>query len=190
MHLDLQLREGNRRKPAVIFIHGLGMDKDIWVNPLKSRILGGKFPLTTLLSKKPAPMASMETGKKTVRYRQKFTLGNPPVRVQSLFDDFCKENYPVITWSQQRPAAPIALAAKELKTIVRIAQTLTENGIVLIGHSRGGLIGRTYSEQNDPSIKSLVTIATPHHGSSRRTPPRPIRSCSSRAQVRPMVQTH
>lgn len=166
MHLDIQLREGNRKKPAVIFIHGLGMDKDIWVNPLKSRILGGKFPLTTLLSKKPDPMACTRTGGKTVRYRQKFTLGNPPVRMQTLFDDFCKENYPVITWSQQRPAAPIDRAAEELKTIVRIAQTLTENGIVLVGHSRGGLIGRTYSEQNDPSIKSLVTIATPHHGSS------------------------
>lgn len=166
MHLDIQLREGRRSKPAVIFIHGLGMDKDIWVNPLKSRILGGKFPLTTLLSKKPDPMACTQTGRKNARYRQKFTLGDTPVRMQTLFDDFRKENYPVITWSQQKPAAPIDRSVEELRRIVRLAQTLTDNGIVLVGHSRGGLIGRTYSEQNDPSIKSLVTIATPHHGSS------------------------
>lgn len=166
MPLDIQLREGNRRKPAVIFIHGLGMDKNIWVNPLKSRILGGTFPLATLLSRKPHPIPCTQTGRKTVRYRQQFSLGNPPVRVQTLFDDFSKDNYPVITWTQQRPASSIDNAVEELKTIVRIAWTLTENGIVLIGHSRGGLIGRTYTEQNDPSIKSLVTLATPHHGSS------------------------
>lgn len=142
------------------------MDKDIWVNPFKSRILGGKFPLATLLSKKPAPRSYTQTERKNLQYRQKLTIGDPPILMQTLFDDFSRENYPVITWSQQRPAAPIACAVEELKTIVRIAQTLTENGIVLVGHSRGGLIGRTYSEQNDPSIKSLVTIATPHHGSS------------------------
>ena len=166
MHLDIHLCEGNRGNPAVIFIHGLGMDKDIWVNPLKSRILGGKFPLATLLSKKPDPIPCAQTGRKSVRYREKFTLGEPPLRMHTLFDDFRKANYPVITWSQQRPAACVAQAAEELKTIVRIAQSLTENGIILVGHSRGGLIGRTYSEQNDPSIKCLVTIATPHHGSS------------------------
>jgi pimeloyl-ACP methyl ester carboxylesterase len=38
--------------------------------------------------------------------------------------------------------------------------------IVFIGHSRGGLIARKYMESNDPGIKALITVSTPHAGSS------------------------
>jgi hypothetical protein len=54
MNLDIALSKGNPDKPGIIFIHGIGMDKDIWVNPLKSRILGGKLPLNIFLRERPS----------------------------------------------------------------------------------------------------------------------------------------
>ena len=51
MKLDIVLNKGDHNKPAVVFIHGLGMDKNIWADPARSRILGGMFPLRILLNK-------------------------------------------------------------------------------------------------------------------------------------------
>ena len=146
MNLETVCHEGNLDKPAIIFIHGLGMDKAIWVNPSNSRILGGMFPLKILLNKIPSD--------------------ERPYNLQTLFDDLRLKEYPVITWSQRRPASPINSAVSELSEIVKIAYNLTKAGVILIGHSRGGLIGRKYLLKKDQSIIGLITISTPHKGSS------------------------
>lgn len=165
MNLDTVLHKGSPDKPAMIFIHGLGMDKDIWVNPSKSRILGGMFPLKVFLSKRHQRKDSISDRNssgdtiKPLTDKQTDTL-------QTLFDDLTFRNYTVITWSQERPASPIDSVVSELKEIIRIANKLTKNGIVLIGHSRGGLIGRKYLLRNDKSVRGLITISTPHKGSS------------------------
>jgi len=165
MNLDTVLHKGSTDKPAMIFIHGLGMDKDIWVNPSKSRILGGMFPLKVFLSKRHQRKDSISDRNssgdtiKPLTDKQTDTL-------QTLFDDLTFRNYTVITWSQERPASPIDSVVSELKEIIRIANKLTKNGIVLIGHSRGGLIGRKYLLRNDKSVRGLITISTPHKGSS------------------------
>ena len=146
MKLDIASYHGSIDKPAIVFIHGLGMDKNIWVNPLESRILGGMFPLKILLDKK-------------------ITVENVD-KIQTLFDDLRQRDYSVITWSQRRPAGPIDSAVKELHEIIDEAQKMTKAGIILIGHSRGGLIARKYLFKQDKSIKGLITISTPHKGSS------------------------
>jgi len=147
MKLDIASRRGSINKPAVVFIHGLGMSMDIWVNPSDSRILGGTFPLKKLLGKR-------EGGEKHGALR-------------TLFHDLEQKDYPVVTWSQRRPAAPIDSAVPELEEIVKISGEMTESGIVLIGHSRGGLIGRKYLfKRKDGLIRGLITISTPHKGSS------------------------
>jgi len=146
MNLETVCYEGNLDKPAIIFIHGLGMDKAIWVNPSNSRILGGMFPLKILLNKIPSD--------------------ERPYNLQTLFDDLRLKEYPVITWSQRRPASPINSAVSELSEIVKIAYNLTKAGVILIGHSRGGLIGRKYLLKKDQSIRGFITISTPHRGSS------------------------
>jgi pimeloyl-ACP methyl ester carboxylesterase len=146
MKLDIVFHKGSNNKPAVIFIHGLGMDKNIWVNPSKSRILGGMFPLKILLSKRSSE--------------------EQPCNFQTLFDDLKFRDYSVLTWSQKRPAGPIHSAVSELNEIMSTAHKMTKSGIILIGHSRGGLIGRKYLLRRDESIKGFITISTPHKGSS------------------------
>ncbi len=167
MNLDTILYKGSDNKPAVIFIHGLGMDKDIWVNPSNSRILGGGFSIKTLLSKRPKVkdfgICRDDVPKEAV---PKFSTGGQPDNLQTLFDDFRIKGHTVITWTQKRPAGPIDAVDMELKEVVRIANKMTKAGIILIGHSRGGLIGRKYLLREDRSIRALITISTPHKGSS------------------------
>ena len=145
MDLDIVSYPGSPEKPAIVFIHGLGMDKNIWVAPSKSRILGGIFPLKVLVGR--------------------YMSGKPRV-LQTLFHDLKNRHYPVITWSQKRTAGPILSVIPELTAIIRIARGMTAEGIILVGHSRGGLIGRKYLSKTDSPIKGLITIATPHKGSA------------------------
>jgi len=145
MKLDVVFHKGSDRKPAVVFIHGLGMNKDIWVNPINSSILGGQFPLRVLLKK-------MFSGEEAVP--------------ETSYDDLVRRDYSVITWSQKRPAGPIDSVISELDEIVKIADGMTKAGIVFIGHSRGGLIGRKYLQEKERPVKGLLTISTPHKGSS------------------------
>ena len=50
---------------------------------------------------------------------------------------------------------------------MKTADTLSQTGTILLGHSRGGLIARKYlSTTGDTSVKALLTIAAPHKGSS------------------------
>jgi pimeloyl-ACP methyl ester carboxylesterase len=155
-----------RNKPAVILIHGLGMDQNIWLNPTESRFLAGEFSITTFLSKKPRPSDSGLREQKPKKDVPKFSFGEQPGTLQTLFHDLKQKGYTVITWSQKRPAAPIDDVVHELKEIVEKTSTFTRAGIILIGHSRGGLVGRKYLMERDRSIRGLVTISTPHQGSS------------------------
>lgn len=166
MDLDSLFYKGREDKPAVVFIHGLGMDADIWVNPSASGVLGGRFPVGTLLSKRPSVedfgLCTETPGKAVPR----FSTGRKPDTLQTLFGDLRGKGHTVITWTQKRPAGPIDSIVPELKEIVRIAGTMTRSGIILIGHSRGGLVARKYLAKSDKSVRALITISTPHNGSS------------------------
>jgi pimeloyl-ACP methyl ester carboxylesterase len=166
MNLDTIFYKGCIDKPAVIFIHGLGMDKDIWVNPSNSCILGGRFPIKTILGKRPSAKDFGLFRNMPSEKVPKFSTGEHSGNIQTLFDDLRYKGYTVFTWSQKRPAGPIESVEPELKEIVRNVKKMTKAGIILIGHSRGGLMGRKYLLKKDRSIKGLITISTPHKGSS------------------------
>lgn len=147
MKLDIASHQGSINKPVIVYIHGLGMDKNIWINPSDSRILAGTFPLKILLNRR----ASQDKSEV----------------IATLYDDLKQRDYSLITWSQQRPAGPISSVVKELHEIMKAANELSQAGSILVGHSRGGLIARKYlSATKDTSVKCLLTIATPHKGSS------------------------
>lgn len=148
MKIDTIYFIGDSKKPAIIFIHGMGMNKDIWINPSTSRVLGEKIPIHFFLRKK---------------MKNQITKND---ELQTIFHDLKQDGYTVITWSQRKPIGTIIEALRELKEISNKAKELTKKGIILIGHSRGGLIGRKYLLEKDHSIKGLITISTPHKGTS------------------------
>jgi len=163
VNFDTVLKRGKADKPAVIFVHGLGMDKRMWVSPEESRILGGRFPLSVLVSEEPQPQAVRRDGGGAVT--KKLSLGIPPGDPSTLFHSLSEQGFTALAWSQKRPSAVIDVAVSELSEVLSLHKEHFRSGIVLIGHSRGGLIARRYLSRGDGRVRGLVTLATPHRGS-------------------------
>ncbi len=69
-------------------------------------------------------------------------------------------------YSQKRPAAAADILVEELIGILDdYEESARGHGMVLIGHSRGGLIARKVVETTGFRYAGLVTIGTPHRGS-------------------------
>lgn len=166
MNLKTIIYTGHENMPAVIFVHGLGMDKNIWVNPHESRVLAGEFPIKTLLGKEPQPRDLGLREQKPKEAISKFSFGEHHGNLRTLFHDLRERHYTVVTWSQNSPAAPMDDVVHELKEVVEDTRMFAKAGTILIGHSRGGLAARKYLMTRDRSIRGLVTISTPHKGSS------------------------
>jgi pimeloyl-ACP methyl ester carboxylesterase len=161
MNYDTTLIQGDTRKPTIVLIHGLGMDKKIWESPDESRLLGGRFPVSLLVCGEPEPEADID-GRPV---RKRLSFGRHPRNLSTLFHDFKAQGFTLIAWSQHRPSAEIDIAVSELRDVLAMYNEYCTPGIILIGHSRGGLVARKYVTSGDERIKGLVTLATPHRGS-------------------------
>ncbi len=126
--------------PWVVFIHGLGVDKGIWSEPDEARILGGLLPLRSIV----------RTGG----------------RLRSLYHDLAEAGFTTLAFSLKRPVGGIEEALPVLAAFLDMARAEKTAGVVLVGHSRGGLIARKYLERRDPLIKGFVSIASPHGGTT------------------------
>ncbi len=153
-----RFHSGRGKGPLLVFIHGLGMSGHFWTNPEKSRILAGNLPLTTLLSEPPY--------KETHPPRGRITTGSPPSELKSSYHDFLAAGYSLLVYSQKRPAASADILVEELAGILEEYKDAAQgHGMVLIGHSRGGLIARKVIETTGFKYAGLITIGTPHRGS-------------------------
>ena len=159
MELDIAVEKGSRDKPVVILIHGLGMDKNIWIDPLSTKIFARNIPLKIFAA--TAPKISSSRGSK------KISIGTVPKRINTLWSALKCEGFNIICWSQRNPVGPIGMAVEELSEVVgRAKRIFSKIPLVLIGHSRGGLVARKFMEKKSPEIKALITISAPHAGSS------------------------
>ncbi len=159
MDLDITIHKGDPEKPAVIFIHGLGVNKYFWTDPVNTKILAKNIPMKVFAAKKPRVCSSQT--KKTL------TVGIIPEKVENLWTAVINSGFSTVCWSQKRPAGPIRIAIEELELVVsKTVNLFPGRPLILIGHSRGGLVARKFMEKSAPGIKALITIATPHKGSS------------------------
>lgn len=140
MELETVFYDGEKGRPFLIFVHGMGMNVKAWSEPSGAMIIGGKYPLKALL--------------------------RPGDELETSFGDLRSMGFPVLSWTQSRPVGPIQLAVDELSWVIKEYRDYTRCGIVLIGHSRGGLVGRKYLEGSDPSVRGLLTLAAPHRGTN------------------------
>jgi pimeloyl-ACP methyl ester carboxylesterase len=157
--LDISIHKGLTGKPVVIFIHGLAVDKDIWIKPLNTKIFAENIPLKYIAASSPEAGAS--TQKRTI------TTGVIPDSIDTLWSVLGDEGYNLVCWSQRRPVGPISVAVEDLRELTeKVKGLFPESPLTLIGHSRGGLIARKFMEVKHPEIRALITIASPHEGSS------------------------
>jgi pimeloyl-ACP methyl ester carboxylesterase len=160
---DIELRKGDKNKPVIIFIHGLGMDKNFWVKTSEVMIAFGLLPLDITCRQEPDVLSCKKKWKFHIK---RFTAGIKK-NVETSFNDFERENYPLVTWSQSKPFGGIDIAVNEFEKVLQVALGLSESYVILVGHSRGGLIARKYLEKAyNERVKMLITIGTPHHGSN------------------------
>ncbi len=141
MPLAVRSLRGKPGRPACVFAPGLGMDSSFWAAPSEARVLGGMFPLGRI-------------------YR------DPDLR--TLYHDLSALGYTVATWEPRRPVGPVSEVVKELREVVESVNKTDSAGIVLIGHSRGGLAARIALPGllgDGIPVRALVTIASPHRGS-------------------------
>jgi pimeloyl-ACP methyl ester carboxylesterase len=137
---DIRFRKGDSRFPLAVFIHGLGVNADFWTDPARAKVLGGKYPLGILLPEGVEQVTS--------------------------YSDLAQLGFSVLTWSQSRPAGPIQAAVAELRGILEEYSGHGHHGVLLICHSRGGLVARKYLEDPWSPPRMVMTIATPHAGTS------------------------
>ena len=164
MTLDIEFYQGKRHLPAVVFIHGLGMDKTLWTSICDARIAGGLLPFSLLLKEKPQ---EIKLSRPPLIKPEPVTTGNSPLYLSTSYHDLREEGYSVIAWSQRRPVGPVSVAIDELYQVIEFISSLTDRGVILIGHSRGGLVARRYVEIHGiKRICGIITIATPHRGST------------------------
>lgn len=159
MRLDLTVHKGDKTLPVVVLIHGLGVDKFFWISPLSTRIFARNIPLRVLAAERPAENEYVKG--------RKVTIGTIPAQVSTLWDALIEEGCSLLCWSQRKPVGPIDSAVEELHSLMKTVDDLFPGRpVVFIGHSRGGLAARKYMEHKNPRIRALITISSPHHGSS------------------------
>ncbi len=139
--MEILFHKGNGKRPLVVFIHGMGMNVKAWSDPSQATILAGKYPVRVLFE------------------------GSDSEFVTS-FHDLTALAYTVLAWTQSRPAGPILIAVQELRELLTAYAKYTDKGIVFVCHSRGGLIARKYIENGAVPLRGLITLSTPHHGTS------------------------
>ncbi len=94
------------------------------------------------------------------------TFGKTQRPLMTLFHDISALGCPCAAWSQRRPAGKAAYALEELSSLLERYKNEAGAGIVLIGHSRGGVIARKYAESTPHNILGIVTLGSPHGGST------------------------
>lgn len=144
MEPDVAIHRGKPDRPLSIFVHGLGVNRRLWTDPSLCRVMGGLFPLASVL-----PGYDLS---------------------RTLFHDLMDQGHTVAAWSQRRPVGPLETAVRELSEVISTAREVPHRGLILIGHSRGGLVARAAAESMgrisniQDKLIALVTLSSPHHG--------------------------
>lgn len=168
MELDVSIHKGSSDKPVVIFIHGLGMDRNFWLDPFETKVLGKNVPMKVFAAVQPKSiyLHKCPHGPGEIK-KSGITIGDIPKKINNLWSALRDRGFNLVCWSQRRPVGPISAAVEELEEIIELtARIFPQNNVSLLCHSRGGLIARKFMEENLRGIRALITLSTPHKGSS------------------------
>ncbi len=147
--------KGRRDLPVIVFIHGLGTNHKVWTDAEDVKILLGRYPLTTVLTRPP----------RVDRHDGLINFGVRPKNPRTVFHDLKDKGFTLLLYSQRRSAAGYRVILKELKELLDEQGLIDSKPVIFVCHSRGGLIARKLLETERINCVGLITIGTPHHGS-------------------------
>lgn len=149
--------QGQKTKPVIVFLHGLGLNSRIWTDMLNYRVLSGYVPIAALVQGHNIILGSFN-------YYNNLQQPKKPV---TLWEGLKSKGFNLVCWSETTPFNSIVKIVKELSEVIKTVQTVFPGlPIALVGHSRGGIIARKFMEQNTEHIRALITISAPHKGSA------------------------
>lgn len=178
-------------KPVVILLHGLGGDSRDWTDPFQERNWPYDHrsdPSAVELGEHKAPPIAKLPGIDTKLFLSPRLASNSRGRdgsdARSWWHALVEAGYPVFTYSQSGalmvpfsggPVAEFRTFMQVLQEDVLSDQTLGSRQVVLLGHSRGGLVARAFlgdrqvkadgAPRRFPCVTGLITLSSPHQGS-------------------------
>jgi pimeloyl-ACP methyl ester carboxylesterase len=181
----------NARKPVVVLLHGLGGDCNDWIDPFQDRNWPYDHqhePEERDMGFHDGPPVLKLPGLQTQYFLsprlQGNALGADGSDDRSWWQALVKAGFPVFTYSQVAglmvpfTSGPIAEFKRFMETLQRDVlrdAAYASRPVVILGHSRGGLIGRAYLGDAEvkadkagrfPQVKGLISLSSPHQGSN------------------------
>jgi pimeloyl-ACP methyl ester carboxylesterase len=190
-HRNLPAGAAARRKPVVVLLHGLGGDCNDWIDPFQDRNWPYDHqhdPDERDFGIHNSPPVLKLPGIQTQYFLSPRLAGNAQgidgSDNRSWWQALVRAGFPVFTYSQvgalmvpfsKGPIAEFKRCMETLQRDVLRDPAYASRPVVILGHSRGGLIGRAYLGDPEvkgdgagrfPLVKGLITLSSPHHGSN------------------------
>jgi pimeloyl-ACP methyl ester carboxylesterase len=188
---DLRYRmPADGRLPVVLLLHGLGGDRKDWMNPFQDRNWPydhRRSPESQDMGEHKAPPVGKLPGIQTSFFLSPRLASNANgvdgSDDRSWWQALSQSGFPAVTYSQvprlmlplsEGPAAEFKRFMEVLQRDVLSDPAFRLRPVVLLGHSRGGLIGRAYLGDPEvkqdkagrfPLVRGLITLSSPHQGS-------------------------
>jgi alpha-beta hydrolase superfamily lysophospholipase len=180
-----KFKAGEKGKPAVLLIHGLAASRGHWTSPADTwSIKNGHYKHW----KSPRKQDGHSTFPKVpggVRSVVLSAVDKHADEEGSFWNSLVAQGFTVATWNQipcmdtsDTPSQKCLdsdvfdAAYPSAKEALAYLATQTTEDIALVAHSRGGLIARKLLKEKDADlpaitrVKWVITLHTPHHGSS------------------------
>jgi pimeloyl-ACP methyl ester carboxylesterase len=177
------------RKPVVVLLHGLGGNNNDWIDPFQDR----NWPYDHQHdpeemdlgehSRPPLQLPGIQTHYFLSPRLASNSRGVDGSDDRSWWHALSRAGFPVFTYSQvgdlmvpfgKGPVAEFKAFMRTLQRDVLAGADYRSRPVVILGHSRGGLIGRALlgdPEVKDdragrfPAVSGLITLSSPHQGS-------------------------
>jgi pimeloyl-ACP methyl ester carboxylesterase len=189
-HYDVPSGAANAGKPVIILLHGLGGDCNDWINPFQERNWPydhHRAPEERDLGVHGKPPVLKLPGIEMHYFLSPRLEGNSRGKDgsddRSWWNALVNAGFPVFTYSQvpdlmmplsKGPVAEFKRFMEMMRRDVLSDLAFRVRKVIILGHSRGGLIGRAYLGDPEvnadhsgrfPLVSGLITLSSPHQGS-------------------------
>lgn len=180
-----KFKAGEKGKPAILLIHGLASSSKHWTDPASAWSIRNGHYYTDWEPKKTDGTSVLPKVKGLIREFVTSKVNKKADERGSFWKRLTDEGFTVATWDQMpcmdegKMPSDKCLDADVFDTVYPTAKdalaylaSQTSEDLIVIGHSRGGLLGRKLLKETDADLPALkrvklfITLNTPHKGSS------------------------